>query len=97
MERRRAEEASLIEQVARYAEEYRARHAAELEQERSSRHANGEVLVEGCWIPQADADRVVRRLERHEWVSFIEISLLLFVLAILGRGVWVLFAFLFLP
>lgn len=93
----RDEEAQLLERVARYAEEYRGRRAAAMEVERERHHANGEVYIQGCWVPQAEAERVARGLQRHEILAFIEISALLIVLAALARGVWWLFEFMFLP
>lgn len=91
------EREQLLERVARYREEYRARRKAELTAERERRHALGEAYVAGMWLPRAQAERVHRRLRRRQvWIDM-EIFVSTVLLVATAWGLWKLFAFLLLP
>jgi hypothetical protein len=90
-------ESSLLERVALYREEYRGSRSVALEEERERRHANGEVYFSGCWVPRAEAGRVVRACERREVTTLVEIIILFAVLIGIAVGWSKLFAVLLLP
>ena len=78
-------------------EQARRRISRELENERVERHARGERLVAGLWVPERLAARVQRaRVHRHR-VAFVELLLLAAMLVLLLAVVWRAFGFLFLP
>ena len=97
MARARQEEAQLLERVARYREEYCAGRVAALNEERQRRHTNGEVYIAGSWVRGADADRVVRALQRHERLAFVEIVFVLVVLVAIALILWLIFVVVLLP
>lgn len=94
---RREEEIQLLEQVARYKDEYRSARAAAVNEERARRHMDGEAYIVGSWVPRADVWRVDRGLQRHERLAFFEIVVFLVLLAAIALGLWIVFAFLLLP
>lgn len=94
---RRENEPRFLDQVVRYRGEYRSGRSAALSEERERRHADGEVYIAGCWVSRTEAGRVAQGLQRHEFLTFFEIVVLLVVLVGIARGLWWLFAFLLLP
>jgi hypothetical protein len=94
---RRESESRFLEQVALYREEYRRRHVAEVHEERERRHASGEVYFAGCYVPRAEVGRVAQGLQRHEFLAFFEILVLVVILGGIASGLWQLFVFLLLP
>ena len=93
----RESESRLVERLMNYRDEYHTRRAAEIDEERVRRHACGEVCIADCWVLRTDAERVVRGLQRHELLNFVEIIVLLVLLVAVAAGFWWLFKFLFLP
>ena len=94
---RRENESRFLERVALYREEYRSGHAAIVNEERERRHTSGEVYFAGCWVPRTEAGRVVRSFQRHEFLAFFEIFVLVVILGGIALGIWRLFVLLLLP
>lgn len=94
---RRERESRFLERLMSYRDEYRNRRAAEIHEERERRHASDEVYIAGCWVLRTDAERVVRGLQKHQHLIFVEIIVLLIVVLAVAAGLWWLFEFLFLP
>jgi len=87
----------VLERIADHQRSYRSRLEQEAASERERRRASGEVSVQGCWVLEADAERVRRGLNVRLTIATFEASAAVVLLVALGYGVWRLFAFLFLP
>lgn len=94
---RREEEVRFLEQVARYREEYRTQRRAAVIEEQQRRHAAGEALIAGLWLPRTEAEQVGRRLRRKELFLCLEVFAVIALLGLLAIGVWKIFGFLMLP
>jgi hypothetical protein len=94
---RREEETQLLEQIARYREEYREKRKAAVIEERERRHAQGEVYVAGLWLSRSQCERVVRPLGRRQFWIGVEVLAGISLSLAVALGVWLFFRVLFLP
>jgi hypothetical protein len=94
---RREEETQLLEQIARYREEYREKRKAAVIEERERRHAQGEVYVAGLWLSRSQCERVARPLGRRQFWIRVEVLAGILLSGAAALGVWMLFRIVFLP
>ena len=90
-------ESHFLREVLLYRESYRRSQLQALAEERDQRHAQGEVYIAGCWVPEGEALKIVRELRRRDRIVFVEVILLLILFAYIAFVVWWIFAFLLLP
>jgi hypothetical protein len=94
---KRKEEREFINQIQDYKKKFRENLKEALTREREEKHKKGDIFFKGYWVSKEKIAILQEKLKKHEFVVFLEIHILFFILLLLNILLWFVFKKFLLP